>query len=49
VALGPIYSVALAPDGKLLAVGCGPRGPEAQDVNAYLLKMPDGAKRKDEG
>jgi WD40 repeat protein len=42
--LGPFYSVALAPDGKLLSVGAGPRSRQLQDANAYLLKMPDEAK-----
>jgi len=39
--LGAIYSVAIAPDGKLLALACGPRGRQFQDVNCYLLKMPE--------
>jgi WD40 repeat protein len=39
--LGPIYAVAVSPDGKFLALGCGPRGRQFQDVNSYLLKMPD--------
>jgi WD40 repeat protein len=42
--LGPLYSVAVAPDGKLLALGCGPRGRQVQDANAYLLKMPEAIK-----
>jgi WD40 repeat protein len=44
LALGPIYSVAISPDGKRLALGCGPRGRQFQDVPAYLLKMPDAVK-----
>ena len=39
--LGPFYSVALSPDGKLAAVACGPRGGQPE-ANAYLLKMPAG-------
>src|SRR5205807_970472 len=30
--LGPIYSVAVSPNGKLLALACGPRGRQYQDV-----------------
>lgn len=39
--LGPFYSVALSPDGRLAGVACGPRGGQAE-ANAYLLKMPSG-------
>src|SRR5207248_1478310 len=31
---GPVYAIALSPDGKLVVVGCGTRGPDAQDVNS---------------
>ena len=44
LALGAIYSVAVSPDGKLLAIGCGPRGRQLQEVNSYILKMPDAVK-----
>lgn len=40
LSLGPIYSLAVAPDGKLLAVGCGPHGRRASEVNGYILQMP---------
>ncbi len=43
--LGAIYSVAVAPDGKHLALGCGPRGRQAQDANGYVLKMPEPEKK----
>lgn len=40
--LGTFYSLALAPDEKLLAVGAGPRGRATGEFNnAYLLKMPE--------
>src|SRR5262249_39774765 len=39
--LGAIYAVAVSPDGKFLALGCGPRGKQFQDVNSYIMKMPD--------
>jgi WD40 repeat protein len=42
--LGHIYSVAIAPDGKLLALGAGPRGRQLDDANGYLLKMPEAGK-----
>jgi WD40 repeat protein len=38
--LGPFYSVAISPDGRLVGVACGPSGKQLQEVNAYLLKMP---------
>lgn len=38
--LGPFYSVALSPDGKLAGVACGPRGGQTPEANAYLLKLP---------
>ena len=41
--LGAFYSVAISPDGKLLAVGCGPRGRQFSEVSSYILKMPDGS------
>lgn len=44
--LGAFYSVAISPDGKLLAVGCGPRGRQYQAVNSYLLKMPESDSRQ---
>jgi WD40 repeat protein len=42
--LGAFYSVAVSPDGKLLALGCGPRGRQVTDVNSYVIRMPDSAK-----
>jgi WD40 repeat protein len=39
--LGPFHSLALAPNGKLLAVASGGQGRMAQEVNSYILKMPD--------
>jgi len=39
--LGAIYSVAISPDGKLLALACGPRGRQFQEANCYLMKMPE--------
>jgi WD40 repeat protein len=42
--LGPFYALAVAPDGKSLAVGAGPRGrPGSKPDNpTYILKMPEG-------
>ena len=42
--LGQFYAVAVAPDGKALAVGTGPRGRlgSRPDVPAYILKIPEG-------
>jgi WD40 repeat protein len=37
--LGTLYSVAISPDGKLLAVGAGKAGQETN--SSYILKMPD--------
>jgi WD40 repeat protein len=42
--LGPIYSVAISPDGKWLVLGCGPRGRDLQETNGYILKMPEAVK-----
>ncbi len=45
--LGIFYSVAVAPDGKLLALGAGPRGrptPAPEFNSAYLMKMPETGK-----
>jgi hypothetical protein len=48
--LGLFYSVALAPDGKTIAVGTGPRGrlgAGLQEGNPfYILKMPAPADKK---
>jgi hypothetical protein len=44
LSLGPIYSVAVTPDGKLLALGCGPRGRDLQETNGYILRMPEAVK-----
>ncbi|MCC6418954.1 MAG: hypothetical protein IT429_12030 [Gemmataceae bacterium] len=44
LSLGVFYSVAVAPDGRTLAIGAGPRGRPTPEFNsAYLLKMPDAA------
>jgi WD40 repeat protein len=42
--LGPIYALAVAPNGKQLAVASGPRGRQLQEANAYLLLMPEAPK-----
>src|SRR5262249_33810863 len=42
--LGPFNNVAVTPDGKLLALACGPATRQAQEVHTYILKMPDAAK-----
>jgi WD40 repeat protein len=39
-ALGSFNAVALAPDGKTLAVACSPQGQEYTKVESYLLKAP---------
>jgi hypothetical protein len=39
--LGPFNAVILSPDGKFLGLACGPQGRQAQEVNSYILKMPD--------
>jgi WD40 repeat protein len=44
LSLGPIYSVAVSPDNKFLALGCGPRGRDLQETNGYILKMPEAVK-----
>jgi len=45
LALGPIYSLAMSHDGKLIALACGPRDRQTQEGNGYILKMPEGDKR----
>jgi WD40 repeat protein len=44
---GAIYSVAISPNGKHLALGGGPRGPAAQGKNnvCYLIKFPEAKKK----
>jgi WD40 repeat protein len=42
--LGPINHLALSPDSKTIAVGCGPQTRNSPEVNGYLLKMPDAVK-----
>ena len=37
--LGTFYSLAVSPDGQLLAVGAGRRS-AAKEVNSYVLKTP---------
>jgi WD40 repeat protein len=44
LSLGPIYSVSVSPDNKLLALGCGPRGRDLQETNGYILRMPEAVK-----
>jgi WD40 repeat protein len=44
LALGPFYSVAVSPDGKLLALGCAPRSRDSLETNGYIMKMPDAVK-----
>jgi len=44
LSLGPIYSIAVSPDNKFLALGCGPRGRDLQETNGYILKMPEAVK-----
>jgi len=39
--VGPIYSIAMSPDGKTLALGCGPKGRLLQEANGYIMKMPE--------
>lgn len=39
LALGPIYSVAISPDGKRVALGCGSRR-GSQEANGYVMRMP---------
>jgi WD40 repeat protein len=46
LALGPFFAVAVSPDDKFLGVGCGPRGRQFQEVNSYILKMPELDKRQ---
>jgi WD40 repeat protein len=38
--LGAINSLAVSPDDRLLALACGPRGRDFQNVDSYLIKMP---------
>jgi WD40 repeat protein len=46
LALGPIYSIALAPDGKSLAIACGPQGGQYQDVSSYIIRLSETDKRQ---
>jgi WD40 repeat protein len=39
--LGPIYAVAVSPDGKRLALGCGPRSQNFDEVDCHIMKMPE--------
>jgi WD40 repeat protein len=41
LSLGPVYAMAVSPDGKQLALGCAPSGRAFQETNGYLMKMPD--------
>jgi WD40 repeat protein len=38
--VGAIYSVAVSPDEKRLALACGPRSRQDQEPNGYVMKMP---------
>lgn len=38
--IGPIHGVAIAPDGKSLVVGCGLRGRQTGEGDAYILRLP---------
>jgi WD40 repeat protein len=38
---GAFYSVAVSPNGKLLAMACGPRSRQFQDVDSCVIRMPD--------
>jgi WD40 repeat protein len=40
LSLGPVYSVAVSPDGKLVALACGPHDRHSLEANGYLLRMP---------
>jgi WD40 repeat protein len=40
--LGAIYSVAISPDGKRLALACGPNSRQVPEGNGYLIRMPYG-------
>jgi hypothetical protein len=40
--IGPIYSVAVKTDGKLLAISCGSTQVQASDAKAYLMRVPEG-------
>jgi WD40 repeat protein len=37
---GPVYGLALSPDGKTLLVGCGPRVRQVPEADAVLLPLP---------
>jgi WD40 repeat protein len=39
--VGAIYSLAISPDGKYLALACGPRGRQLMDTNGFILKIPE--------
>jgi WD40 repeat protein len=44
--LGAIYSLALSPDGKRVALACGPRDRQAPEANADVLKLPEAGTRQ---
>ena len=44
LAVGPIYALAVSPDGRRLAFGGGPHGRQSQDVVGYVVRLPEGAK-----
>ena len=39
--LGITTIASFAVNGKSVALACGPQGRQAQEVNSYVLKMPD--------
>jgi WD40 repeat protein len=42
--LGSFHALALSPDGKSIALACGPQQRPYQEVSAYVLKMPAAVK-----
>ena len=42
--VGAIHSLALSPDGKLIGLACGPQGKVFNEVNSFVIKMPDAVK-----
>jgi WD40 repeat protein len=40
-AVGKYHALALSPNGRLLALACGPRGSQYADVNCFVIRMPE--------
>jgi WD40 repeat protein len=40
LAIGPIYGLAISPDGSKLLLGCGPRNRQEPDSEAIIIAMP---------